>query len=273
MLEIRLEHIIFLVTTLMVFFLIGIVIFVVMHQKRIILLDHMKMSLEKDYELKLSEVLIKSQENERKNIGEDLHDEIAPLLASARMYLKTQIKNNGSNPDGYIHQAIDIIDDSITKIRNVSHLLHPAVLQTFGLMSALSDFCHTLKKTNGLNCEYKSRLTELNLDSFRQLMLFRIIQELVFNAEQHGNARLIKLDITKEQESLVFSIQHNGKRFTQEDYHNALHKHGSLGLKNMQHRLNLLGGTIDYMSKGISNEQHILLKIPVTINISKVSAR
>ncbi|MEO6692614.1 MAG: histidine kinase, partial [Saprospiraceae bacterium] len=106
----NLPSLILLGSLLILLFIGGLIIFVINHQNRLLVIENDKMRIEKNKELELAESAIHSQELERKRIGEDLHDEIAPLLVSAKMYLKSmnqKVNHEGNQPSNIASELID----------------------------------------------------------------------------------------------------------------------------------------------------------------------
>lgn len=269
----ELEFVILLGALLLTFILLSIIIFVIVYQKKIVQLEKNKISienekikLEKQNELKIAESVIRSQENERKKIGEDLHDDLAPLLVSANLHLKNYLNLEKPDNENKIIEVIQLINSCIDRIRNISHILHPAALQEFGITFALMDFCNMLNNTKVCQIESYSNVKEISFDQDKQLMVYRIIQELVLNSVKHGNATSFVLIIDKKDNNYSFSLLHNGLSFTIGDYYYNLKNSLGLGLKNIQQRLNILEGTISFSNQDIDFEQLNKIDILITSN-------
>lgn len=256
---------------LLTFIHLSIIIFVIIYQKKIVHLEKNKISiendkikLEKQSELKIAESVIKSQEAERKKIGEDLHDDIAPLLVTANLHLKNYLNLEKSTREKEINEIIQLINNCIDNIRNISHVLHPVALEEFGITFALSDFCNMINNTKLCQIESYSSIKEIALDQDKELMLYRIIQELVINSVKHGNATSFVLKIDKNENIYSFSLMNNGLKFANDDYYYNLTNAKGLGLKNIQQRLNILEGTINFSNQIIDFEP--LNKVVILIN-------
>ncbi|MBK6700148.1 MAG: hypothetical protein IPG55_09670 [Saprospiraceae bacterium] len=269
----ELELLILLIALLLSFILLSIIIFVIIYQKKIVQLEKNKISiendkikLEKQNELNIAESVIRSQENERKKIGEELHDDLAPLLVSANLHLKNYLSLEQPENKNKIQEAIHLINCCIDRIRNISHVLHPAALQEFGITFALRDFCNIINSSNLCQIESHSNVKEISFDQDKQLMLYRIVQELVLNSVKHGNATSFVLIIDKKENIYSFSLMHNGLSFTIDDYYFNLTNSVGLGLKNIQQRLNILDGTISFSSQKIDFEQLNKIEILISSN-------
>ncbi|MBK9632862.1 MAG: hypothetical protein IPO62_17710 [Saprospiraceae bacterium] len=239
----------------------GLLIFVVFHNAKIVALEKERSVYKVEQEKLLAEATIKSQELERQHIGDDLHDEIAPMLAGAKMYLTAQLHGLNAESKSPLFKVIEIIDKSIDRIRLISHLLHPVSLQELGFNYAIEDFCNTFMSTRRAEILYFTNVSKLLLNEFDQLLLFRVIQEIVFNAEKHSLANQFKIELKSNSNYLQILIAHNGKQFTEIEFTEGLKDKNGLGLKNIQHRLNLLKGTIKFYYDIENSEQNIFVQI------------
>lgn len=256
MFETGTESFIILSTLLISVFILGTIIFFVVHQKRLI-------SIENRQNLKLSEAIIESQENERRKIGDDLHEEIGPKLSAIKLYLRTYLKKTKSNDQSVLENVIQITDECVNIIRDLAHNLHPVALENSGLNDAVYDFCREMNKTEACRIEFNRNFELLEISTNKQLMLFRIIQELVLNAMSHGDADKFTISIDQDQSFLQVNIMNNGAKFDMPDYKKGLQNSKGLGLKNIQHRLNLLNGAISFFKNEQVNLYGVLLKIPL----------
>ena len=131
----------FLGTIGMLVLTIGLVVFIIMHQRRVQRFQQKLQQLEIDQQKMMLNASIKMQEEERQRLAADLHDDAGPLLATARLYLNENLVNQDKvNQLQSIFQARQIIDDTIQLIRNISHDLMPPTLKNFG-WNQLSMIC------------------------------------------------------------------------------------------------------------------------------------
>ncbi|MCC6816180.1 MAG: hypothetical protein IT267_07195 [Saprospiraceae bacterium] len=203
-----------------------------------------------------------SQEIERKNIGEKLHEDVAPLLFLSLMDINSLLEiNNFAYYKQLQPTSINLLD-AINKIRNISHLIHPAAINSFGFIHGILDFSSIINKSQGCKMSINRINDELSLDKFRQIMLFRIVQELTMNSIIHGSAKKINVNIEDNKSNISIIISHNGMMYSNEDYKINLRQNGSLGLKNIQQRLDLLEGKLSFGSNDIKTMQIITLIIP-----------
>jgi two-component system, NarL family, sensor kinase len=231
---------------------IGLIVFVSFHQRKIIKYQQQLQRLEQDQQKTLLNASIRLQEEERQRIAADLHDDAGPLLATARLYLNENFVNLDKNTQlQSIYNAKQIIDDTIQLIRNISHSLMPPTLKNFGLESAVNDLFQKISGSGSMNasCRFHDYRERLKVEN--ELIIFRVIQELVNNILKHSNASFIHLTQNTSGNKFFIRIHHDGRGLTQADYEKLNKSNVGLGLKNIQSRLKVLQGRI-FFEKDVS---------------------
>ncbi len=188
---------------------------------------------------------IKLQEEERQRIAADLHDDAGPLLATARLYLSENMVNlDKATQLQSIFNAKQIIDETIQLIRNISHSLMPPTLKNFGLESAVNDFFQKINGSGTLNVNCRFHDYKIRLKPEKELLVFRVIQELINNILKHSNASFIHLTQHNGDENMLIRLHHDGRGLTHEDFIKMSQSNIGLGLKNIQSRLKVIQGDI-----------------------------
>jgi signal transduction histidine kinase len=231
---------------------IGLIVFVSFHQRKVIKYQQQLQRLEQDQQKTLLNASIRLQEEERQRIAADLHDDAGPLLATARLYLNENFVNLDKNTQlQSIYNAKQIIDDTIQLIRNISHSLMPPTLKNFGLESAVNDLFQKISGSGSMNasCRFHDYRERLKVEN--ELIIFRVIQELVNNILKHSNASFIHLTQNTSGNKFFIRIHHDGRGLTQADYEKLNKSNVGLGLKNIQSRLKVLQGRI-FFEKDVS---------------------
>src|SRR6266446_9788345 len=160
--------VLFLGTLGMVVLMVSLIIFIVMHQRKVIRYQLKLQQMEQEQQKILLKASIKLQEEERQRLAADLHDDAGPLLATARLYLNENLVNQDKATQlQSIFQARQIIDDTIQLVRNISHSLMPPTLKNFGLESAVSDLFQKISGSGTINAssrfhDYRERLKAEN---------------------------------------------------------------------------------------------------------------
>src|SRR5579862_8985429 len=168
---------------------IGLVVFIIFHQRKVIRYQTRLQKLEQNQQKMLLNASIRLQEEERQRIAADLHDDAGPLLATARLYLNENLVNlDKASQLQSIYNAKQIIDDTIQLIRNISHSLMPPTLKNFGLESAMKDLFDKINGSGVINATARFHDNRERLNEEQELLIFRILQELVTNIIKHSYA-------------------------------------------------------------------------------------
>ncbi len=255
--------ILFLGTLGMMILIIGLILFIIFHQRKVIRYQTRLQQMEQEQQKILLKASIKLQEEERQRLAADLHDDAGPLLATARLYLNENLVNQDKATQlQSIFQARQIIDDTIQLIRNISHSLMPPTLKNFGLESAINDLFQKLSGSGSINAssrfhEYKDRLK-----SEKELIVFRVVQELVNNILKHSSASFIHLTQNVHDNKFFLRIHHDGRGLLQTDFEKLNKSNVGLGLKNISSRLKVVHGNINF-EKDISQTYYkVTIEMP-----------
>lgn len=216
-------------------------------QKKLLTEQMLNQKLAYEHQEALLHSTILTQEKERKRIARELHDEIGSKLNVILLNIhRLQSADETQETTAEISaEMTTLIHSTIDTTRRISHDLLPPTLEDFGLVEAIKELQHNFNKAGGskVNFELMEAKTEVrNVDV--QLNLFRIIQELINNSLRHGQASEIDIKLWINPEQLKLTYSDNGKGFDMNDFE---HKKG-LGLKNIESRLHILGGTHHYSS-------------------------
>ncbi len=255
--------VLFLGTLGMLVLTISLVIFIIFHQRRVIRFQNKLQQMEQEQQKILLNASIKLQEEERQRLAADLHDDAGPLLATARLYLNENLVNQDKSTQlQSIFQARQIIDDTIQLIRNISHSLMPPTLKNFGLESAINDLFQKISGSGSINAssrfhEYKDRLK-----AEKELVIFRIVQELINNILKHSSASFIHLTQNVHGDKFYLRIHHDGRGIVQADFDKLNRSTVGLGLKNISSRLRVVQGNINF-EKDISQTYYkVTIELP-----------
>jgi signal transduction histidine kinase len=243
---------------------IGLIVFIIFHQRKVIRYQLRLQRMEQDQQKLLLNASIRLQEEERQRIAADLHDDAGPLLATARLYLNENLVNLDKTTQlQSIYNAKQIIDDTIQLIRNISHSLMPPTLKNFGLESAVNDLFQKISGSGSMNASSRFHDYRERLQAENELIIFRVIQELVNNILKHSNASFIHLTQNTSGNKFFIRLHHDGRGITQNDFNKLNKSNVGLGLKNIQSRLKVLHGKI-FFEKDMSQTYY-----KVTIELVK----
>src|SRR6476660_1012796 len=189
---------------------IGLIVFIIFHQRKVIRYQLKLQRMEQDQQKLLLNASIRLQEEERQRIAADLHDDAGPLLATARLYLNENLVNLDKTTQlQSIYNAKQIIDDTIQLIRNISHSLMPPTLKNFGLESAVNDLFQKISGSGTINASSRFHDYSDRLKPEKELVVFRIIQELINNILKHSNSSFIHLTQNLGPNKLFIRLHHD----------------------------------------------------------------
>lgn len=242
---------------------ITLVLVVVFHQRRVIRFNKQIQKMEEERQQMLLQASIRFQEEERQRIAADLHDDAGPLLATARLYLNENlIHQEAAVQLQSIFSAKQIIDDTIQLIRNISHSLMPPTLKNFGLEAAVKDLFEKINGSGVINASARFHDNRRRLIDEQELLVFRILQELVTNIIKHSSAGFIHLTQNAQENIVYFRIHHDGKGILQQDFEKMEHNSTGLGLKNIQSRISVLKGKIFFEIDSSHTYYKITIEVP-----------
>ncbi len=254
----------FLGTIGMLVLAIAIVVFVIFHQRKVIRFNSQLKQLEEEKQQILLNASIRFQEEERNRIAADLHDDAGPLLATARLYLNENLVNQERAQQlQSIYSAKQIIDDAILLIRNISHSLMPPTLKNFGLESAVTDLFQKISGSGSINASARFHDYRIRLKVEQELLVFRIIQELVNNVFKHSNAGFIHLTQNVSGSNMYLRLHHDGSGIVQADFERLNQSALGLGLKNIASRTKVLKGRIFFEIDPSHTYYKITVEVPM----------
>lgn len=148
------------------------------------------------------QAMVVGKEEERKHLAKEIHNHLGSILATIKVNLNGLKSENASK-----HQTItELVDQACTDVRNISHELNMGVAENFGLVPAVAELVRHLKKVKGLIVEFSSSLEIVQLDSKSEILLYRIIQELISNVLKHARATELSVSLTGFEENNMVNI-------------------------------------------------------------------
>lgn len=199
--------------------------------------------LEKDKQLIAVDAMLKGQEEERSRLAKDLHDGLGGLLSGVKYSLSNMRDNLIITPDNMtvFERSLDMLDTSIKELRRVAHNMMPEMLTKFGLDEALKEYCNSINTTGLISVKYQSLGMEQRLEQSTEIIIYRIVQELLNNILKHAAASEAFVQLIRQENRLSVVVEDNGKGF---DQNLAGNKDGA-GLINVRSRVDYLKGQLD----------------------------
>jgi PAS domain S-box-containing protein len=212
-----------------------------------------------------SRQLIEAQEDERRRIARELHDQIGQILTAVKMNLHTvQQYCQGSEAGPYVKDNIEAVDEALRLVRDLSVDLRPPILDDLGLTTALRWYVDRYTKRTGLSVDVLIDLVDENERFSRDLetACFRIAQEALTNVVRHAKASHVVVRVTRDANALLLTVKDDGIGFDVERLRKRAPRVATLGLISMQERAHAAGGTID-LDSAPANGTEIRFSLPL----------
>lgn len=197
---------------------------------------------------RLTEKLFQSQEEERRRIARELHDEAGQSLTAVKLGLD-RLEENHTSDNIQLKEEIDeirhMIERTSSEIRGLSYRLHPTLLIDLGLEPALNRYFMDIERHCDLQIDFSIVGFDQRLSADMETVLYRFSQETLTNTLKHARAKRFRLSIIKSYPRLIFLAEDNGIGF---DTHIIGKDKRSLGLLGMRERASLLGGSFQLRS-------------------------
>lgn len=203
--------------------------------KMTVRLKEQSLKLEKERQLRLTS-MIDGQELERQRLSREIHDSLGQLILTVKIKLEQALNAPQNMANTILQETSKLISSIVQEVRNISNNLMPAVLQEFGLITAIRNLVSEIEKTTDIVIEISIQAHSKRFNHKTETYIFRIIQEAINNAVKHSEADKIIITFQELNNIIKLSIADNGigiKNFT----------NGGNGLINMKERVNLLSGS------------------------------
>jgi PAS domain S-box-containing protein len=209
-------------------------------------------------EHKITKAIIKTQEDERYEIGTELHDNVCQILASSLLSLEMLKENITPESVQWINKSKQFLNLALDEIRNISHRLAPSFFDFTTIEDTFKELLEgfNLEKKHEISLSVDFEKLKHIINSDIQLNLYRILQEQLRNIQKYANASKIEVIIKTESDAIIFIIADNGIGF---DVHQT--KKG-IGLSNIRRRTELFSGNME-IETSPGNGCRINIKLPV----------
>ena len=201
--------------------------------------------------------LLEGQEQERGRLARDLHDGLGGLLSGTKLQLSNIKAHQDENTKEGIAQSIHQLDGAVDELRRVAHNLMPDLLLKYGLEAAVREFAKRMSHSS-LDIHVAFISYSRSLSAERQLLIYRIIQELINNVLKHADASEIIIQISEDENSLHLTVEDNGQGFDS----TLLHSKKTAGFHNIASRVQFLKGTMQISSE-LNIGTSVELQIPI----------
>jgi len=200
--------------------------------------------LEQKQQLKVAKAMLDGEEHERERVARDLHDGLGGMLSGVKIGLSGWTSNNVDvSNDKDLHRIIGQLDTSVSELRRIARNMVPETLLKFGLEVALKDLSEFYMR-DGLHIEFQPFNIEKSISLPVQLHIYRIVQELISNANKHARATNIVLQCSQNANTFFITLEDNGCGFDT----TVLDNKKGMGLDNLKNRIAFLKGKFEIQS-------------------------
>ena len=201
-------------------------------------------------ERKITSAILTTQENERKRIAEDLHDELGSNLAALKLRLqKSELQKNE------LTDILKVVDKASADARNISHNLMPPEFEKTSLQDLLSNYYTKLNSESTVQFQFQCAGIHYNFSKEDELVIYRITMELTGNILKHSMADEATIQLIYYDNQLELMVEDNGKGVTESE-----RVRDGIGLKNVQSRVNYLNGSIKIDSSSLGTT--VIIQLP-----------
>ena len=192
----------------------------------------------------VSKRVLSIQEDERRSISRELHDDIGQSMTALKIGLHRLAQRTSDDDQGLLTECLDIADTTLDKLRSLSHELRPPQLDQLGLEDALEWLISRQSIATGLDvkCEFVGLVARLPAEL--ESVCYRIVQEALNNATRHATPKHIRIRVELAGRLLTLAIRDDGTGFDMDAARKKALKTGSLGLVSMEERAQLAGGRL-----------------------------
>jgi len=187
----------------------------------------------------LSARLVSAQEEERRAISRELHDEVGQSLSALLMEAgnaAARVAPESTEVRRHVDSIKKLAEASVNVIRNMTLLLRPSMLDDFGLVPALEWQAREISKRTGLRVHVSADESAADLPDALKTCIYRVVQEALHNCARHSQARSVKVSVEQESAKIVLTVEDDGRGF------DSIRVRG-LGLVGMEERVHHLGGS------------------------------
>ena len=227
---------------------IGIIMLVLVYQKKQLQYLSEKEQLKVTFEKEILESKLEIQEQTLKNISQEIHDNIGQILSLAKLTINTMDHTEPETLQEKINDSKQLVGKAIQDLRDLSKSLDTDYVTQMGLIKSIEYEFQLIKKTGNYETYLIQQGNPYRLSHQHELILFRIFQEVMNNIIKHAKASSITVNVSYFPENFLFQINDDGQGFDLSRYGTEIEKSG-LGIRNMQNRSRLMGAAFNIDSE------------------------
>ncbi len=227
-------------------------------RKNRIIAEQRIQKLEDEKKLMAAQSVMVGQEKERERIARELHDGIGVLLSTASIHFSSVESKADKETGEMLKKANKLLREAHKEVRQISHNMMPGVLSKFGLREAIEDLFENVEEAGEISVDLKISCGDERLPQNMEIMIYRVVQEMINNTLKHANATRISFSVLRTEETVRMEYRDNGIGFDEEKL-----PHGkNLGLSGIRSRVEYLGGTIELKSEKRKGTEYMIIIPP-----------
>jgi len=204
--------------------------------------------------------LVDSQEEERRRIAREIHDDFTQRLAVVSMKIGNLAGRDRASTSGELDAGLEDVRESIVAVagdlRDLSHQLHPTMLALLGMVRALRALCEEFQRARGIETVFTASASDGDASGQAAMCLYRVLQESLMNIAKHSGSRIAHVSLARQNDQLEMRVCDEGQGF-----HPDKERSHGIGLANIEERVRLLDGKLTINSKPGSGTE-ILVRLP-----------
>lgn len=211
--------------------------------------------------------IVMLQEEEKRRISRDLHDETGQIviaLGASLNIVEKELK------EGRIESALELINTNrkmiseiASKMKSMAFNLRPPDLDILGLAAVLREYFSQCTKTSPIKIEFNESIKDVRINENIEITLYRIVQEALYNILKHSSAKSVKVNLMFDQRKIKLTIEDDGKGFDVEEYGKTA-QFSKMGLRGIKERVDILNGSFS-ISSDIGKGTTLKVTLPLDI--------
>jgi signal transduction histidine kinase len=216
----------------------------------------------REAEKRILNAIIQTEEKERKRFAKDLHDGLGPLLSTVKMSVSTlSLMDKDPARKEIIDNTSYVIDESIKSIKEISNNISPHILNNFGLASAIKDFSNKIE-SKVFQINFDSNTYNRRFDENIEVVLYRVVCELINNAMKHAKAKNIDISLSYQHKTILLTYSDDGIGFNVNEVVGENPSVTGMGYSNMVSRINSIKGKMEVESSKESGTR-VLIRVKI----------
>jgi signal transduction histidine kinase len=214
----------------------------------------------------LAKRMVRQNEEERRRLSRELHDETAQLFSAVKLQLGLAREQASDAIVSNLERASELIDEGIRSIRNVTALLRPSLLEDLGLVPAIRALVHDFQEQSGMYAVFVTSERLPPLSGEAELAIFRAVQEGLSNVLRHAEANSVSVALDLEEGEVVLRIRDDGRGMPTEMRVDELERRGHMGLAGMRERIAAMGGSLAVGSLAARGTE-LVVRVPSSVAV------